>query len=188
MRIKSSRMLIGATGVAGLVAMGIQTGADKGPVAAPQEKPAITHTASRAVVLAPQLPQRREIAEQYGDPFATRSWAAPPPPQTPQPQITNAVAPLPPPNPYRLAGTVVHDGRLQIFVADGNRVFETREGEELDKGYRVESVSRDTVVLIYTPLGTRHTIEVTSVLQMPPRPPERVAALPNAITTLSVRK
>jgi hypothetical protein len=95
--------------------------------------------------LATQLPTRQPIGRQRGDPFSPRSWA--PPPQ--QQQAQQAAAPQPPPNPYRFAGTVQHDGKRKVFLMTGNRVVEAKEGELLEEGFRVKSVTADVVTLIY---------------------------------------
>ena len=94
--------------------------------------------------LATQLPIRQPIGRQRGDPFSPRSWA---PPQ--QQQAQQAAAPQPPPNPYRFAGTVQHDGKRKVFLMTGNRVVEAKEGELLEEGFRVKSVTSDAVTLIY---------------------------------------
>lgn len=95
--------------------------------------------------LATQLPTRQPIGRQRGDPFSPRSWA--PPPQ--QQHAQQAATPQPPPNPYRFAGTVQHDGKRKVFLVSGNRVVEAKEGELLEEGFRVKSVTSDVVTLIY---------------------------------------
>jgi hypothetical protein len=115
-------------------------------IAAPVERDR-THFASAAArpqqPIATQLPARQPIGRQRGDPFSPRSWA--PPPQQP----SQASAPQPPPNPYRFAGTVQHDGQRKVFLMSGNRVVEAKEGELLEEGFRVKSVTSDVVTLIY---------------------------------------
>lgn len=92
-----------------------------------------------------QLPTRQPIGRQRGDPFSPRSWA--PPPQ--QQQAQQAEARRAPPNPYRFAGTVQHEGKRKVFLMAGNRVVEAKEGELLEEGFRVKSVTSDAVTLIY---------------------------------------
>jgi hypothetical protein len=93
-----------------------------------------------------QLPTRAPIGRQRGDPFAARSWAPPPPPQQEQLQVE---APRIPPNPYRFAGTVHHNGQRQVYLLLGNRLVEAKEGEMLEQGYRVKSVTDNAVTLVY---------------------------------------
>ena len=175
MTINRRRLLIAVAGLATLVLVLAGRGG-KEPALAAHAEPKGASTQHPARVARSEaferLPRRRAIGEQRGELFATRSWAPPPPP--PPPASAQAEA-APPPNPYRFAGTVVHDGKFRAFVADGDRVFEAREGEELERGYRVESVSREAIVLSYIPLGTRHQIEVSTLLAAPGEPPQRVA-------------
>ena len=117
-------------------------------IAAPVERDRTQSPAAAARAqqqpLATQLPTRQPIGRQRGDPFSPRSWA---PPQQQQTQPT--AAPQPPPNPYRFAGTVQHDGKRKVFLMAGNRVVEAKEGELLEEGFRVKSVTADVVTLIY---------------------------------------
>jgi hypothetical protein len=114
-------------------------------IAAPVERDRTqSPSAAAKAPLATQLPTRQPIGRQRGDPFSPRSWA---PPQ--QQQAQQATAPQPPPNPYRFAGTVQHDGKRKVFLMTGNRVVEAKEGELLEEGFRVKSVTADAVTLIY---------------------------------------
>ena len=117
-------------------------------IAAPVERDR-TQTSSAAArqqpPLSTQLPTRQPIGRQRGDPFSPRSWAPPPQQQAPQP----AEARRAPPNPYRFAGTVQHDGKRKVFLMAGNRVVEAKEGELLEEGFRVKSVTSDVVTLIH---------------------------------------
>ena len=126
---------------------------DFAPAALPAERAraaaaaAPTSGASRTQVepLSTQLPVRAPIGRQRGDPFATRSWA--PPPQ--QQQQQQAEAPKPPPNPYRFAGTVHRNGERQVYLLLGERLIEAKEGEMLERGFRVKAVTDRAVTLIY---------------------------------------
>jgi hypothetical protein len=116
-------------------------------IAAPVERDrtqSSSATARPQQPLATQLPTRQPIGRQRGDPFSPRSWA---PPQ--QKKAQEAEAPRPPPNPYRFAGTVQHEGKRKVFLMAGNRVVEAKEGELLEDGFRVKSVTSDAVTLIY---------------------------------------
>lgn len=114
------------------------------PVERDRTQPSSATARPQQPPLATQLPTRQPIGRQRGDPFSPRSWA---PPQ--QQQAQQAAAPQPPPNPYRFAGTVQHDGKRKVFLMAGNRVVEAKEGELLEEGFRVKSVTSDVVTLIY---------------------------------------
>ena len=114
------------------------------------------------------LPSREPLGERRGDLFSARSWAPPPAPArvataAPAP----SAGPTVPPMPYRVAGQVMHDGAANVVLARNDRVYIVREGEELDGGYRVESIQPDRVTLLYEPLGVRNELPVLK-LETPP--------------------
>jgi type IV pilus biogenesis protein PilP len=138
-----------ATGIAAWVGPDDREGAQ---VAAPVERAHATAAAppaARAPTITTQLPTREPIGRQRGDPFATHSWAPPAPPPQQQQQAAAQV----PPNPYRFAGTVHHDGARKVFLMFGDgRVVEAKEGEMLEQGFRVKSVTDRAVTLAYEQL------------------------------------
>jgi hypothetical protein len=108
------------------------------------------------------LPARETIGRSRGELFSSRDWAPPKP--APAAQSAPPATPTPPSMPYRVAGQVVHDGKAQVVLAKGDSVLTVREGDSLDGGYRVESIGRDAVTLVYLPLGLRETLAVASTL------------------------
>lgn len=115
------------------------------------------------------LPSREGLSRQRGDPFgvsrapAPRAAAAAPAQAAPQaPPVPTA-----PPMPYRVAGQVVRDGVPQVVLARDDRVIVVREGQVLDGGYRVESITPGGVTLVYTALDARETLPFSSVLPAP---------------------
>jgi hypothetical protein len=138
------------------------------PVERDRTQPSSAAARAQQQPLATQLPRRQPIGRQRGDPFSPRSWA-PPPQQQPQ----QAAAPQPPPNPYRFAGTVQHDGMRKVFLMAGNRVVEAKEGELLEEGFRVKSVTADVVTLIHEQIpDTPVTIKLAFSEQPAPSPPQ----------------
>jgi hypothetical protein len=119
-----------------------------------------------------EVPKRKALRRQRGDLFTPYSWAPPPPP--PQP-VQQEVAPQPPPNPYRFAGTVEYGGSRRILLTrDGSRLFEVKEGEVLEPGFRVQAVAPQAVTLLYEPLNTPMTVAL--VFPETPPPPATVTA------------
>ena len=107
------------------------------------------------------LPARAALGAASGDPFgapvmpvhrAAGAKAEPPP------------APVAPPNPYTVAGTVVQGGTKRVYLLNGDRVYEARQGDELDGGYRVETIATDQVVLLYMPLGKKEQLVIGATL------------------------
>lgn len=105
------------------------------------------------------------------DLFGPRSWA--PPVAKPR-----AAAPTVPPLPYRYAGMVVQGGVVQLLLARDDRLVPVVQGEHLDGGYRVESVSAEEIVLVYVPLNARQSVPVTSAIGLDD--PAPAAGIPRA--------
>jgi hypothetical protein len=98
------------------------------------------------------LPARQPLAKARGELFAPRSWAPPPVPvqaAAPEPPP----APSMPPNPYRFAGTAHYGGSLKAVLIRDEQVHLAQAGETLEGGYKVLSVDREGVTLLYTPLN-----------------------------------
>jgi hypothetical protein len=125
-----------------------------------------------------QLPARESIGQRRGELFPAQSWAPPPRPAPAAPAVNVApVAPAPPPMPYRVAGHVVHDGTAHVVLAKGDRVLTVRQGDTLDDGYRIESISQQGVTLTYLPLGVAQQLPVTVALN-DVQPPVAAAPAP----------
>jgi hypothetical protein len=110
--------------------------------------------------LIPELPIRKTLGHLRADLFSPHDSARPTPPR---PVV---IAPpereLPPPMPYRIAGQVVRDGKTQILLAKGERLFTAEQGQMLEGSYRVESIGPNGVTLMYTPLGAAEHLTLTS--------------------------
>jgi hypothetical protein len=105
------------------------------------------------------LPERAPLGKPGADLFGTRSWQPPPPKVAAAPAV-----PVAPPMPYRFAGKLVQDGKLQIFVAKDDAVLPIRVGDTLDGAYRVEAIGEAQITLLYLPLKRKETIPVSSSL------------------------
>src|SRR5262245_9273606 len=109
------------------------------------------------------LPQREALGAARGDPFGAQ--------QAPHPAHRPAAAkhepppePAAPPNPYKVAGTVIQGGAKRVYLMNGDRVYEAKQGDELEGGYKVEIIGGDHVILVYTPLGTREELPIATTL------------------------
>lgn len=106
------------------------------------------------------LPERPALSEARSVLFGSQSW------RPPSPKITAApVVPTAPPLPYRFAGKLLQEGRLQVFLSKGDAAIPIKQGEILDGTYRVESIGEDRITLVYLPLGHKQNIPVSSSLQ-----------------------
>ena len=123
------------------------------------------------------LPARAPIGELRGELFAV------PPAPKPRPTVAAPEAPpkpVAPAMPYRVAGTVVHDGVSKVVLMKGDAVVSVEAGEALDGGYRVESIGRDEIVILYVPLGLRERLPVISTIGADVEPAAPLARAPGA--------
>ena len=116
------------------------------------------------------LPSRDGLNGPRGNLFA--SSAPPAPPHAKKHSAAEAAAEVPaapvaPPMPYRVAGRVQHEGPPRVVLARDDRVFFVREGDLLEGGYRVESISPEGVTLVYTPLELRERLAAAPSLEVP---------------------
>jgi len=68
--------------------------------------------------------------------------------------------------PYRFAGKLLQDGKLQVFLAKDDVVVPIRQGDTLDGAYRVESIGEAQITLLYLPLKHKESIPVNSSLPL----------------------
>src|SRR5262249_43902123 len=121
-----------------------------------QAPPSVAGEASSGLPLA--LPVRQVPRKSKADLFASRDWTPPAPPMPVQAVPEPAAAPSAPSNPYRFAGTMHYGGSLKaVFVRD-DHVHIAQVGETLDGGYKVLSVTRDAVTLVYKLLDIEQRI------------------------------
>jgi hypothetical protein len=127
------------------------------PARARQSTPAVTGPASERFA---SLPLREAIGKARGELFGPRSWepAAKSVPRRPGAQAPEQ--PVAPPIPYRVAGQVVSENGMRVVLAKGDRVFEVRQGETLEGGFRVETIEPHSVTFLYVPLGLKQELAV----------------------------
>jgi hypothetical protein len=109
------------------------------------------------------LPPREPIGKPQGQLFGPRSWAP-----APAAVAAKAAAPLvekpsAPPIPYRIAGQVMQEDGMRVVLTKGDRVFEVREGQMLEGGFRLESVTPHVLTFVYVPLGIAQQLPVAGV-------------------------
>ena len=105
------------------------------------------------------LRERAPLGDARGDPFGARAW------QPPAVEIAGRpAAPVVPPMPYRFAGKLMQDGRLQVYLSRDDSAIAVKEGDTLDGIYRVESIGETRITLVYLPLKHKESIPVFSLL------------------------
>jgi hypothetical protein len=73
------------------------------------------------------------------------------------------VKPVAPPFPYRIAGKVVQEDGMRVVLSKGSRIFEVREGETLEDGYRLQSIAPHALRFVYEPLAVIREVAVAGL-------------------------
>ena len=106
-----------------------------------------------------RLAARKGVAP-ASDPFRALTWQsvaqeearknAPPPPPPPPPQA--------PPLPFTYMGKLIEDGRIVVFLTQGDRNHIVRQGDTIDGTYRVDAVTEQRLALTYLPLKQKQEL------------------------------
>ncbi|MNF50720.1 hypothetical protein D3C84_320220 [compost metagenome] len=125
-------------------------------VAKPQAAPA---EAAPAEAVAP-------VAVPAADLFAAQSWyvAPPPPPPEAAPIAATKATPKAPPLPFKFIGKLDDRQQLQVFLMRGEQVLVVREGDLIDKTYKVQRIDAERMTLVYLPLDIAQSLAVGSAL------------------------
>jgi hypothetical protein len=86
------------------------------------------------------------------DPFAPRSFAAAVPAQPGKKE-----KPVAPPLPFRYLGKMLDDGKLAVFLANGEESLSVSAGQRIGE-YRVDKVTENEVVFTYLPLKQKQSL------------------------------
>lgn len=84
--------------------------------------------------------------------------AANTPPPVPQPQGP----PPPPPIPFKAFGMATRGGARQVFLANGDEVFVAKEGDVVDRQYKIAKINPNSVEIQDLFTNNRQTIPVTA--------------------------
>lgn len=92
--------------------------------------------------------------------FTAKSWYVPPPPP-PTPPPTPLPTPTAPPLPFTFLGQMQESqGKLTIFLANGNQVYLVTQGETIDNTYSVDGIVEGKLGFTYLPLKTKQYLSV----------------------------
>jgi hypothetical protein len=136
---------------------------DEGPPpAAPAARapaPAADRSIEAPAVDLDRLAARKGVGP-AGDPFRAQSWQsmaqeearknAPPPPPPSRPQA--------PPLPFKYMGKLIEEGRIVVFLTQGDRNYIVRQGDTIDGAYRVDAVTDEGLSLTYLPLKQKQEL------------------------------
>ncbi|MDH4560067.1 secretion system X translation initiation factor [Pseudomonas sp. BN411] len=109
-----------------------------------------------------------EVAVPAADLFASQSWYVAPPPA---PAMAASALPPPapakptaPPLPFKFIGKLDDRRALQVFLLRGEQVLVVREGDLIDKTYKVQRIDAERMTLVYLPLDVAQSLDVGSAL------------------------
>jgi len=122
--------------------------------AQPASRPVATEAPARTgapAVSAERLPRMQ------ADLFPRQTWVPPPPPYTPPPPPPPASPPLP----FKYLGRWVDDGRLTVFLVQGDKPIPVEPGQVLPGNWRVDEITVRSVVFTYLPLDMQSTLGIT---------------------------
>ncbi|MFP5410782.1 MAG: hypothetical protein ACLGG6_07385 [Gammaproteobacteria bacterium] len=117
--------------------------------------------AADAQVAAPAPPPPAaavRLAEMQGNLFPSQTWVPPPPPP---PKPPPPPPPSPPPLPFKYLGRWVDDGKLTIFLAQGEQPVPIHTGQVLSGTWRVDAITERQVSFTYLPLDMPSTLGIT---------------------------
>ncbi len=97
--------------------------------------------------------ERRTDEGPANDPFSPKSFA---PQQAPAPAAAPEKA-GPPPLPFRYLGKMIEDGRLAVFLAQGDESLSVKAGDRIGE-YRVDAVTETEVRFTYLPMKTKMSL------------------------------
>lgn len=104
----------------------------------------------------------RTRTEEIEDRLFTVPTPTPPPapskpvaPTTPEP-----ARPIAPPLPFKFIGRLIDRTVTTAFVAYGSQTLGVKEGDEIDKLYRVEQIRDDRLVFVYLPMHESQTLAI----------------------------
>ena len=148
--------------------------------AASAPRPAEVSKAEKALAASERfasLPSREAIGKSQGELFGPRSWAPVLTPAAARAAAPVVERPVAPPVPYRIAGQVAGEDGSRVVLAKDDRIFEAREGDVLDGGFRVEKITPHSVTFAYVPLGLSQEVPVIGAGLDLPSPARSVAAV-----------
>lgn len=149
-----------------IVSLVVGTGGDAPALSTPATPSAGTASARNPTTAAPvgdldlallNRPNTEEIEDRL---FTSPAPPAPPPTAKPAVPMATTVPPTPvaPPLPFKFIGRLIDRNVTTAFVVHANQTLGIKEGDEVDKLYRVEHIQDDRVVFVYLPLHQTQTL------------------------------
>jgi len=64
--------------------------------------------------------------------------------------------------PFRYVGRLIQNGKSEVLILRGNRLYSVAEGDEIDGEYRVERITGASVQFTYLPEHARQSLDLTA--------------------------
>ena len=171
--MKPRQLALGLALAATLAATWWAAGVDTGEEIADTPRPAARPIASpRSAPAEPSADLAALAASREAFAMATPPLFGLPPPPPPPPRVREpaaeraaaiaaARAARPPALPYSYVGSLQEEGAARlVFLLRGDELVTARVGQVFDTHYRIESVDKEAVELMYLPLGQIQRIEL----------------------------
>jgi hypothetical protein len=135
------------------------------PMAMPHSQRPLVQQAAQMETVAPPA-AAVEAAVPAADLFAVQSWYVAPPPAPIMAAAPSAppAKPKAPPLPFKFIGKLDDSQQLQVFLLRGEQVLVVREGDLIDKTYKVQRIDAERMTLVYLPLDIAQSLAVGSAL------------------------
>lgn len=124
---------------------------------APSAAP-VPETAPRVAALPVPESSPLRMPEMQASLFPRQTWVPPPPPP---PKPPPPPPPSPPPLPYTYLGRWVEDGKLTVFLVQGEQAIRIEKGAVLQGNWRVDEITERQVTFTYLPLDMQSTLGLT---------------------------
>lgn len=111
-----------------------------------------------AALAEPVAGPAHRLPDMHASLFPRQTWVPPPPPPLKQPPPP---PPSPPPLPYKYLGRWVEDGKLTVFLVQGEQPVRIDEGAVLHGTWRVDEITDRQVTFTYLPLDMQSTLGLT---------------------------
>lgn len=157
------RWLLGSTLLAALVAASWKYGGEPATAALVKSaQPAQARSSDVAAAVLPELELDKLGIDKSHEPitnaFEPRSWIPP----APRIKAPPPAPPQAPPLPYTYIGKMLEDGKVVVFLTNGQRNYTVRSGDKLDDIYQVDDIKPTTMLLTYLPLNLQQSLLIGS--------------------------
>lgn len=88
--------------------------------------------------------------------FTKRDWNPP----APAPAPAAPAPPVAPPLPFTFLGKKLEGETWEVYLSRGEQSFIAREGQTLDRVYRIDKIAPPALTLTYLPLGQTQTLAI----------------------------